>query len=103
MAVYHKGENIYTTSLLASPAIADIDLPLYEAVITITDRFGRVFQKIEEANDMVQVDKDNGILYIFIPSELTETMEGIYYIEAELWYNGQKLMTNELQRIEVIR
>lgn len=102
-AVFHQGENIFVTSVVAEPVFGQMNLDDYDVKVEISDRLGRDKRTFEEANEMVQLDPESNLLYLFLSGNITATMEGIYFTRIELWYNGQKLKTNELNNFEIIR
>lgn len=102
-AVYHKGENIVLCSGVARPIYGEIDLDEYDVKVYITDFYGkRVLSLPEDDPEMLEVEADTDSIYLFIPGQITDGWRGIYFCSVELWYNGQKLVSNELGNIEII-
>lgn len=49
---------------------------------------------------MVNTD-DNTVAHI-IPASKTRAMDGLYFISFELWANGEKVLSNEVEQLTII-
>ena len=51
---------------------------------------------------MLRIDEETNTLYVFLDGLLTKAMEGMYFVHAELEVDGYKIITNELNIIEIV-
>ena len=102
-AVFHQGENIFVGSAVAESLFGRMNLDDYDVKVKVFDRLGHEVLTAEDTHDKVLIDPDTSLLYLFLSGDMTAKMEGIYFTRIELWCNGQKLRTNELNNFEIIR
>lgn len=95
--IAHKGENVILGSRFA-PLRGVFSLADYEVVFVVTTIAGK--EVIREQAKIVNVE-DNAVAHV-IPSTKTRTMEGLYFISFELWANGEKVLSNEVEQLTII-
>lgn len=95
--IAHKGENVIIGSRIV-PIKGVFNLGDYEVWCVVSTITGK-----EEIRERVQVinAEDNTVAYI-IPASKTRNMDGLYFISFELWANGEKVSTNEVEQLTII-
>lgn len=95
--IANKGENVIIGSRFA-PLRGAFSLADYKVVCVVTNIAGK--EVIRERVQIVNVE-DNAVAHV-IPSSKTPTMEGLYFISFELWANGEKVLSNEVEQLTII-
>lgn len=104
MAVFHRGENVFVVGHVDRPLYNTIDLREFQVYAFVTDFYGeRVLTLPDDDPDILQINEENNDIILFIGGEYTAKMSGIYFVSYELWFNGQKLVANELENFEIIK
>ena len=95
--IAHKGENVIIGSRFAPlrGAFSLSDYVLWCVATTISGK--------EVIRERVQVinTEDNTAAHI-IPASMTRNMDGLYFISFELWANGEKVLSNEVEQLTII-
>lgn len=96
--IAHKGENIIIASRIVPIKGATFNLNEHEVwCVVSTIRGGEI---LREQISVVNAE-DNTVAYI-INGTKTHAMEGLYFISFELWANGEKVSTNEVEQLTII-
>lgn len=95
--IANKGENVIIGSRFAALRGA-FSLRDYEVWCVVTTISGK--ETIREQVQVVNAD-DNTVAHI-IPASKTRTMDGLYFISFELWANGEKVLSNEVEQLTII-
>lgn len=95
--IAHKGENIIVASRIV-PLNGQFRLNDYTVMCVVSTVAGK--EVMSERVSVINVE-DNTVAYI-IPGTKTKSMEGLYFISYELWANGEKVSTNEVEQLTII-
>lgn len=95
--IAHKGENVIIASRIV-PIKGVFNLGDYEVWCVVSTITGK--ESMRERVSVINVE-DNTVAYI-IPGTKTKSMEGLYFISFELWANGEKVSTNEVEQLTII-
>lgn len=97
--IVRKGESVALGSVF-KPISGTFDLADYEVKCNLTDLKGKVHLTID--NDNIIRNNDDNTVACTISSAQTSKMKGLYFISFQLWANGEKVLSNEIERITVI-
>ena len=94
--IAHKGENVIIGSRF-SALRGEFSLDDYEVYCVVSNISGR------ETREKVQVvnAEDNAVAHV-IKGTKTQDMEGLYFISFELWANGERVLSNEVEQLTII-
>lgn len=94
--VAQKGENVIVGSHFV-PVAGVLNLEDYEVYCVVTDMSRN--EVVRAKVDVVNAE-DSAVAHI-IPSSITEGMEGLYFVSFELWANGSKVLSNEVEQLTI--
>lgn len=94
--IAHKGENVIIGSRF-SPLRGEFSLDDYEVYCVVSNISGR---ETREKAQVVNAD-DNAVAHV-IKGTKTRDMEGLYFISFELWANGERVLSNEVEQLTII-
>ena len=101
-SVYHKGESIVFPICITAPECSELNIGEANITVLIRDRYYNDICTIREGSSMLRIDEETNTLYVFLDGLLTKAMEGMYFVHAELEVDGYKIITNELNIIEIV-
>ena len=97
--IAHKGENIIVGSHFVGVDGA-FSLAEYTVRCLVTDIVGREVYNLENS-DVVR-GEDNCVACV-IPARQTRLMKsGTYFLSFELWLKGEKVLSNEVEQVDII-
>ena len=96
--IAHKGENIIVGSVIA-PIRGEFNISDYVVKCVVTDMQDR---EVFSASENLIVNVEDNIVGCVIPRSATATMSGLYFISFELWHNGEKVLSNEVEQMTII-
>ena len=79
------------------PVNGVLNLDDYEVQCVVTDM---AHNEVMRASADVVNAEDNAVAHI-IPKTITENMEGLYFVSFELWANGSKVLSNEVEQLTI--
>lgn len=97
--IAHKGENVIIGSVF-KPINGSFSLSDYIVRCVVTDIRGREVVAIGD-EDIVRNDTDNTVACTIVGSA-TKALSGLYFVSFELWANGQKVLSNEVEQLTII-
>ena len=97
--IAHKGENIIVASVI-KPTSGEFNLADYTIDCVVTNIRGKVILK-KVNSDIVRNNADNAVACIFTKAD-TINMKGLYFVSFELWANGEKVLSNEVEQLTIV-
>ena len=96
--IAHKGSNVIIGSLF-QPINGTFNLADYEVKLTLSDIQGSIV--LTKTTDIIRNDADNAVACTIKGTE-TRTLKGLYFVTFELWANGEKVLSNEVEQLTII-
>ncbi len=97
--IAHKGENIIVGSVI-KPTSGVFNLADYAIKCVVTNIRGKEVLVKDDA-DVVRNNEDNAVACVFTQAE-TKGLKGLYFVSFELWANGEKVLSNEVEQITIV-
>jgi hypothetical protein len=97
--IVHQGENVIIGTFFEA-INGSFNLADYDIKVKVSNLRGAV--ALEKTTEIIHNDADNTVACTITGSE-TKTMKGLYFVFFELWANGEKVLSNEVEQIEVIK
>ena len=79
------------------PVAGELNLEDYEAYCVVTDM---AHNEIMRAKVDV-VNAENSAVAHIIPQSTTKDMDGLYFVSFELWANGSKVLSTEVEQLTI--
>lgn len=98
--ILHQGENAIIGALFAPTTVEGFTLADYAVKCRVTNMRGKTILCIE-GEDII-TNNDDGSVACVISAHHTSYMRGLYFVSFELWANGEKVLSNEVEQITVI-
>lgn len=96
--IVHQGENVIIGTFFEA-ITGSFNLADYDIKVVVTNLRGA--KKIEKSDNIVRNDSDNTIACTITSAE-TKTLKGLYFVSFELWANGERVLSNNVEQLEVI-
>ena len=97
--IAHKGENIIIGSVFKA-INGSFSLADYTVRCVVTDIRGKEKLVIEDSG-VVRNNATNTVACT-IEGTKTKNMSGLYFVSFELWSNGEKVLSNEVEQVTII-
>lgn len=97
--IVRKGESVALGSVF-KPISGTFNLADYEIKCILTSLKGKVFLTID--NDNILRNNDDNTVACTISGAETSKMKGLYFISFQLWANGERVLSNEIEKMTVI-
>lgn len=97
--IAHKGENIIIGSVF-KPINGQFSLADYTVRCVVSDMKGRAMVTIDDAY-IVRNNADNAVACT-IKGSKTASLSGLYFVSFELYSNGEKVLSNEVEQLTII-
>lgn len=97
--IAHKGENIIIGSVFKA-INGSFNLADYTIRCMVTNIRGKEVTVIEDSG-IVRNDATNTVACT-IEGTKTARMSGLYFVSFELWSDGQKVLSNEVEQVTII-
>lgn len=97
--IAHKGENIIIGSVFKA-INGSFSLADYTVRCVVTTIRGKEVSVIENSG-IVRNDATNTVACT-IEGSKTARMSGLYFVSFELWSDGQKVLSNEVEQVTII-
>lgn len=97
--IAHQGSNVIIGSLF-QPTSGTFNLADYEVKLTLSDIQGNTI--LAKTTDIIRNDADNVVACTIKGSE-TKALNGLYFVTFELWANGEKVLSNEVEQLTIIK
>lgn len=103
---YHKGDEIAIYGALAwdDPEGVTYTIEDLTVKVVLKDNYGNIFRTFstENSRDGVVVDGGDNSVALLLTADITNAMEGRYFAIIELWTQGYKIYTNEVETVYII-
>ena len=100
---YHKGDEIAIYGALAwdDPEGENYAIEGFTVKVVLKDNYGNVFRAFSTDDSVVVDGRDNSVA-LLLTADITNAMEGRYFAIIELWTQGYKIYTNEVETVYII-
>jgi hypothetical protein len=93
--IAHRGENVFVCSVF-QPTSGSFNLADYDVVCIVSNIKGK--EVIKKRSDIIRNNEDNAVGCTLTATD-TKALNGLYFVSFELWANGQKVLSNEVEQI----
>lgn len=98
--IVHQGENVIIGTFFEATS-GSFNLADYEVKMVVTNLRGE--EKLTKENtNIIRNDNDNTVACTITGTETKTLNKGLYFVSFELWANGQKVLSNDVEQLEVV-